>query len=123
MSHPQYRCCCVTSDYNTNARLLYQATLPQQGLVLVHAVNVPTVTTSQCSGTPSVSLQVGGNFTNSQSLILNAQPSSLLHSQNVVSSNVAASQSNPQSLLLYSQGIASNNMGTPSYTLPHGMLT
>ena len=66
-------------------RLQYkcQATLPQQGLVLVHAVTVPTVTTSQCSGTPSVSLQVGGNFTNSQSLIVNAQPSSLLHSQNV----------------------------------------
>ena len=54
-----------------------------------NSVTVPAITTPQCSGMQSVSIQVGDNFTNTQSLNISAESSSIVYSQNAAGNNVA----------------------------------
>jgi len=110
----------------------YQAILPRLGLVIVpteNSVTVPAVTTPQCSGMQSVSIQVGDNFTNTQSLNVSAEPSSIVYSQNAAGNNVASlsplpcqvPNTNQKSILLHTQGAATINSSTSSCTMSHGM--
>ena len=85
-----------------------------------NSVTVPAITTPHCSGTQSVSVQVGDNFTNTQSLNVSAEPSSIVYSQNAAGNNVASLSplpcqvpiTNQQSMFLHTQGAATIYGGT-----------
>ena len=93
------------------------------------SVTVPAITTPQCSDMQSISVQVGDNCTNTQSLNVSAEPSSIVYSQSAAGNNVASPSplrcqvpiTNQQSILLHTQGAATINSGTSSCTMSHGM--